>query len=96
MKLTSQDIETTLTQFAARPVPDNHPVMNQFNTLFGDHTFFIDQNGLNIVESEGPGEAGSEFGRVIKLASWSDENRSKLTPHARQPTDILVQLSKAA
>src|SRR5438046_10363547 len=57
MKLTSAQVERTLTQFRGEAIPDNHPVIPQLNSLFGEHTFFLDRHGLNIVE---PAEAGEE------------------------------------
>jgi hypothetical protein len=53
MKLSSQDVERTLAQFNAEPVPNDHPVIEDLRNNFGDHTFFLHQNGLHIVE---PGE----------------------------------------
>ena len=49
MKLTPTEVERTLSQYKAEAVPDNHPVVPQLNNLFGEHTFFLDSNGLNIV-----------------------------------------------
>src|SRR5262245_50867962 len=39
MKLTSAQVERTLTQFQGEAIPDNHPVVRQLNNLFGEHTF---------------------------------------------------------
>ena len=40
MKLTSAEIERTLSQFEAQAIPDDHPVVPQLNSLFGgEHTF---------------------------------------------------------
>ena len=50
MKLTSAQIERTLRQFEAEAIPDSHPALPRLNELFGDHTFFLDRKGLNIVE----------------------------------------------
>jgi hypothetical protein len=47
MKLASTMIERTLDQFEAEPLAENHPAVPQLNQLFGDHTFFLDDNGLN-------------------------------------------------
>ena len=41
MKLTSAQVERTLTQFEGEVIPDNHPVLPQLNSLFGEHTFFL-------------------------------------------------------
>ena len=50
MKLTSAQVERTLSQFEGQAIPDNHPVISQLSNLFGDHTFFLNNDGLNIVE----------------------------------------------
>jgi hypothetical protein len=65
MKLTSAQVERTLGQFEARAIPDDHPVIPQLNDLFGEHTFFLDRNGLNIVEpAEAAAGAASQSAKV--------------------------------
>ena len=64
MKLTSAQVERTLSQLAeGQAIPDSHPVVPQLNELFGDHTFFLDSNGLNIVESRPSRLLGRELRR---------------------------------
>src|SRR5262245_49971934 len=71
MKLTSAQVERTLGQFEARIIPDDHPVIPQLNDLFGEHTFFLDRNGLNIVEpAEAAAGAAAQSAKVVNLASW--------------------------
>ena len=41
MKLTSTQIEQTLDQFEAEPIPENHPMVPQLNEVFGEHTYFV-------------------------------------------------------
>ena len=96
MKLTPARIERTLSQYDAQAIPDTHPVVPEFNNLFGEHTFFIDQTGLSIIEPIAPPEDGIEAARVVKLAKWIDESRSRLAPHERETTDLVVVLAKAA
>lgn len=95
MKLSSEAVERTLTQFEAQPLPDNHPAVAQLNQIFGDHTYFLDGSGLHIVEPAEPTNSGSQQGVVVKLASWSDESRTSLAPHAPEPTDTVVELEAA-
>ena len=52
MKLTSAQVKETLSQLPCQVIPGSHPVVPQLNRLFGKHTFFIDDQGLNIVEPE--------------------------------------------
>jgi hypothetical protein len=96
MKLTPTLVERTLGQFGGRVLPDNHPVVPELNSLFGDHTFFLNGNGLHIVEPTAPTATGTQAGRVVKLASWQDENRTSLAPHLPEPTDVVIELDVAA
>ena len=92
MKLTSAQVERTLTQFEGQVIPDNHPVVPQLNSLFGEHTFFLDSHGLNIVEPaevSGAG-AGVQSAKVVNLANWSDANPTRLEAHEPEPTDVVV------
>jgi len=93
MKLTSAQVERTLMQFEAQAVPSNHPAVPQLSEMFGDHTFFLDSNGLNIVE---PVEAGPDTGtqpvQVVNLANWADETLTRLAPHEPEPTSAIVDL----
>ena len=90
MKLTSAQVERALGQIEAQPIPDDHPVVPQLNELFGEHTFFLDSNGLNIVEPATPGGAGVQSAQVVNLASWNDDNG--LEPHEPLATDIVIVL----
>jgi len=91
MRLTSAQVERTLNQFEAQAIPEDHPVAAQLNDMFGDHTFFLDTNGLNVVE---PADvtADGETGKVVNLANWADESLTRLAPHAPEVTEIVVVL----
>lgn len=90
MKLTSALVERTVSQFGAEAIPDTHPVIPQLSELFGDHTFFLDGNGLHIVEPVERTPTGVQAGKVVKLASWSDDNHTSLAPHRPEVTDVVV------
>ena len=96
MKLTPTMVERTLGQFKAQVLADNHPVVPELNRLFGDHTFFLDGNGLHIVEPTEPTASGTRAGRVVKLASWQDANRTSLAPHSPDPSGVIIELDVAA
>ena len=65
MKLTSAQVERTLGQIEARAIPDDHPVVSELNDLFGEHTFFLDSNGLNIVEPVELAQTGVDFAKIV-------------------------------
>jgi hypothetical protein len=94
MKLTSSQVEKTLAQYSAQPIPENHGLVSQLSALFGDHTFFLDSNGLNIVEPASGGPQGATVAaRVVNVANWTDDNLSSLAPHEPEPTDTMIDLA---
>jgi hypothetical protein len=96
MRLSPARVEQTLAQFEAQAIPDGHPVMAQLTDLFGDHTFFIAANGLNIVEPLERSNSGSQAGKVVNLANWADESATRLEPHAPEATDVVVEFAPDA
>jgi|ERR1700716_1423281 hypothetical protein len=93
MKLTSEQVTRTTNQFEVQPLPDSHPAVPQLKELFGEHTFLLDSNGLNILEPDDaiPQEL-VQTARVINLANWSDATLTRLTPHEPEPTGEIVEL----
>jgi hypothetical protein len=96
MRLTAPLIQRTLSQFEAQAIPDNHPAMPDLSRTFGDHTFFIDGDGLHIVELTAETDDGHEAGQVVKVASWQDADRTSLVAHPPEPTDVLIELEDDA
>jgi hypothetical protein len=96
MKLDEQRVEAALSQFEAQKIPDEHPATAQLSELFGDHTFFVDGNGLHIVEPAGETNSGRDKGKVVRLAIWSDENRTSLAPHPPEILDVEIEFDSAA
>lgn len=92
MKLNSAQVEQTLAQFEAEVISDDHPLVPKLNELFGEHTFFLDGNGLNVVEPNDGTHAGVPAGTVVNVASWSDAQLTSLTPHEPEPTEVVVIL----
>ena len=91
MKLSPTRVREALSQFDAEAIPDNHPALPQLNRLFGDHTFFLDSNGLNIVEPVETVEHWVQTGKVVNLASWNDANPPSLEAHEPEPTEVVVE-----
>jgi hypothetical protein len=92
MKLNSAQIQQTLTQFKAQVIPEDHPQVLELKELFGDHTFFLANNGLNVVELKENIRAGTPTGIVVNHASWSDPGLTNLAPHEPEPTEVVVSL----
>jgi hypothetical protein len=97
MKLTPAQIENANRQFAAQAVPQDNRMQAELLGLFGEHTFFLDDDGLHIVEEVAdPDQSGAPVARVIKLASWTNAEHTTLATHPPQLTDVVVDLEKAA
>jgi hypothetical protein len=92
MKLNSTQVKQTLTQFQAEVLPDNHPAVPQLHSMFGDHTFFLDDSGLNVLEPAETPEMEVQTGEVVSVASWSDATLTSLRPHEPQPTGVVIVL----
>ncbi len=88
MKLNSELVERTLGQIEAKAIPEDHPVFPKLKDLFGDHTFFLDASGLNIVELM---EEKPRTGKLVNLASWDDADPPHLQPHIPETTDVLIE-----
>jgi hypothetical protein len=91
MKLTTAQIQHATPQIEAQPIPDNHPAVQELKGLFGDHTFFLGRSGLHIVETGEPTRT-SALANVVNLASWANEERTALTPHQPEVTDVVVEI----
>lgn len=90
MRLNTELVDRTLNQIDAQAVPEDGPLFLKLKEVFGDHTFFLDSSGLNIVE---PVQGSSRAGNVVNVASWDGTERQSLVPHSPEPTDVIVQLT---
>jgi hypothetical protein len=89
MKLNTEMVDQTLSQIDAQAISDDHPLIPRLKTLFGDHTFFLDSSGLNIIE---PVEGKPQTGAVVNVASWDDTEERNLVAHEPESTDTTIQL----
>ena len=90
MKLAAAMVEQMLDQYDAKVIPETHPSAPELSKRFGDHTFFLDESGLTIIEPIATDEP-HQTGVVVNLASYTDDG-SELQVHAPEPTDIVVDL----
>lgn len=95
MKLNATQLKQTLNQMDAQVLPDDHPAVGQLIELFGDHTFFLDESGLKVLESIEPMETEARTGSVVSLAGWNDGKFSSLKPHEPAPTGEVVVLTQS-
>jgi hypothetical protein len=97
MRLNDMQVKQTLSQIDAQVLPDSHPVAAQLCDMFGDHTFFLDQSGLKVLEPTDTATAVTTeipAGEVVSLADWSDPTLTSLMPHAPETTGTIIQFSQ--
>lgn len=91
MKLSAAQIKHAAPQIDAQAIPDNHPAVQELKGIFGDHTFFLGQDGLNVVETgDQAGDGG--LANVVNLANWANKERTALAPHKPEVTDVVVEI----
>jgi hypothetical protein len=93
MKLNATQLKQTLSQMEAQVLPEDHPAVGQLSNLFGDHTFFLDESGLKVLEPTEPAAESNmqaQTGEVVSLADWSDASLTSLTPHEPESTGVVV------
>lgn len=89
MRLSSAQMTRVQEQFGTEALADDHPAIERLKDAFGDHTFFLDSNGLNIVEDHSDEKVGS--GSVMRLATWT-EDRKNLQAHKPELLPVTVEL----
>ncbi len=90
MKLNAAQLRKVEKQLSTKAVPEEHSVTPRLKEAFGDHTFFLNAAGLNIVEPNPSPESSS--GNVVKLASWTSEERTELLSHEPEVLPVTVDL----
>ena len=97
MKLNTAQVARTIDQLQVEALPEDHPLVPQLNRIFGDHTYFLDGSGLNILGSaaaalEVPASTVGEVGVLVNVANWTDSNPPKLEVHEPEVTNTTVAL----
>ena len=80
MKLSATQVEQVEDQSGAMPIPDDNPGLAGLTKTFGEHTFYVDPDGLHVFEwdQEQAGEDGASTVKLVQLAEWTDDNRTHL------------------
>ena len=90
MKLTAEQAQHVADQLQGQTIPEEHPNTPQLREAVGDHTFFLNNNGLHIVEA-GLVEGGADTdAAALKVASWSQEQEGHLFLHEPEPAQVVT------
>ena len=89
MKLSPVQARRLEQQIDAQIIPEDHTLLPQLEQAFGQHTFFLDSEGLNIVE---PSPDDQRMGNIVKLASWIDDKHTTLEPSEPEAMPVEIRL----
>src|SRR5690606_6077142 len=90
MKLNTVQRRKVEEQLGVEAVPEAHPVTPELNRAFGDHTYFLVNAGLHVVEPDPVAEGPSA--NVVKVASWTSDERTELVAHPPEVLEVSVDL----
>jgi hypothetical protein len=88
MKLSAAQLTKVEDQLGVEALPEDNPAMPKLKEVFGEHTFFVDAAGLNVVEPIA--DSGTD-GTVVKIASWTDD-KTQLRVHEPEPLSVAVEM----
>lgn len=88
MKLDGAQLKHVEDQLGVEAVPDENDAIPKLKEVFGDHSFFVDAAGLNVVE---PAPTDASRGAVLKLASWTEDGQG-LQTHEPEVLDVVVSM----
>lgn len=92
MKLTSTQVELAVNQLQVSAIAETADIIRELTEPYGDHTFFIDPDGLYILEwfdEDQPGD-GRDMLSLVQLAAWTDDTRSEVATHDPLKTGRMV------
>ncbi|WPZ36046.1 hypothetical protein T8K17_07850 [Thalassobaculum sp. OXR-137] len=98
MKLTTDQTAAVQRQTGADPLPEDNPTMGQLREIFGEHTFYVAEQGLVVPETTpepAAPEATEDAVEFMLVAVWAGEDKQSLQPIEPQPTGIKLELATA-
>lgn len=78
MKLTEAQIAIVRREANVEPIPADHGFAADLAQRFGDHTFYLGNGGLYILEPFGLPVPDAEPAVFVRVAAWVDSSHSQL------------------
>jgi hypothetical protein len=92
MKLSEAQVQAVEEQTGLQPIPEDNPAMQQLKDNFGDHTFYVDERGLYVLETPAD-DTDQTHATAVQVASWADESCTALQAHEPMATDAVFKLT---
>lgn len=93
MKLTDEQIKTATDSLGFDAIGDKHPAQQQLEDALGEHTFFVNDNGLFVFTEQSEDNGKEKTARLHVVAAWADDERKALSPVSPpSPVDVVFDL----
>lgn len=89
MKLDDRQLAHVREQINADPLEDTHPAMGTLIKGFGDHTFYVDPNGIYIFL---PSDQNDHQLVLVQIAGVDENDPEQMAPIEPQLTSIVVDV----
>ena len=95
MMLNAQQLAIIENQTDTKPLPPDDPAVAQLSGHFGEHSFFLDPNGLYIFEAVNlpETEEGTSPALLVQIAEWTDPEKTSIGPIEPKPADLIIGLA---
>ena len=93
MKLTEAQIALIEKQLGSKALLEDDEAAISLRGNFGDHTFYLDPNGLYIFEKGNSPEHKGPFAVLVHIAEWTDDKRTALSPIEPDIRQVAVDLT---
>lgn len=92
MKLNDDQIGRIESQYEVSPIPESEPIVGELSEIFGEHTFYLGENGLVVWDRVDGEEQAPDRLMAVQVAAWSDETRSAMRVHEPVSTGIVASM----
>lgn len=93
MKLTPEQVAAIKRKTGADPIENENPAMESLVSTFGDHTFYLFDDGLLVPAQVNDPDLEGDPIEFICLAQWASEAKDGLKPVDPEPTGFRIDLS---
>lgn len=94
MRLSPEQIATVKEELGADSLEEDNPSMESLRKLFGNHTFYVGEEGLLIFLPIENAEPDDTRAQMVLIAAWTDDSKKALSPIDAQPTTIVVDMGR--
>lgn len=93
MKLSNAQIAAVEQATGANPIPAEDPATEKLSEVVGDHTFYVDQQGLVVLESPEAAATPDETLEIVRVGTWVEGEQQQLALTPPQRTGQVLDLS---